>query len=96
MDPSRPEATHVAVREGRILGVGALAELKAWGAYSLDERFADKVLMPGFVEGHAHAMEDSFWRKTYCGYFDRMDPEGKIWSGLTTIEAVLVRLSEAE
>ena len=53
MDPSRLEATHVAVREGRILGVGALAELKAWGAYSLDERFADKVLMPGFVEGHA-------------------------------------------
>ena len=77
MDPSRPEAIHVAVKEGRILGVGGLAELKAWGAYSLDERFADKVLMPGFVEGHAHAMEGSFWRKTYCGYFGRMDPEEK-------------------
>ena len=96
MDPSRPEATHVAVKEGRILGVGGLAELKAWGAYSLDERFADKVLMPGFVEGHAHAMEGSFWRKTYCGYFGRMDPEEKICSGLTTIDAVLARLSEAE
>ena len=77
MDPSRPEATHVAVKEGRILGVGGLVELKAWGAYSLDERFADKVLMPGFVEGHAHAMGGSFWRKTYCGYFGRMDPEEK-------------------
>ena len=42
MDPSRPEAAHVAVKEGRILGVGGLAELKAWGAYSLDERLQIK------------------------------------------------------
>ncbi|MBL8332705.1 MAG: hypothetical protein JNM08_06360, partial [Rubrivivax sp.] len=27
MQPARPEATHVAVRDGRILGVGSLDEL---------------------------------------------------------------------
>ena len=31
LNPSRPEATHVAVRDGRILGVGALEDLAGWG-----------------------------------------------------------------
>ncbi len=96
MNPNRPEASHVAVREGRILGVGDLSELEVWGEYTLDERFADKVLMPGFVEGHAHTMEGTLWRYVYCGFFDRMDPNGKSWDGLKSIEAVLERLSEAE
>ena len=96
MNPTRPEATHVAVRDGRILGAGTLDELTGWGPYTLDDRFAEKVLMPGFVEGHAHAMEGTLWRKVYCGYFDRTDPSGKTWPGLTSIDAVLARLKEAE
>ena len=52
MNPMQPEATHVAVRDGRVLAVGTLADMQAWGAFTLDERFADKVLMPGLVEGH--------------------------------------------
>ena len=79
MNPSRPLATHVAVRDGRILGVGALEELAGWGAYALDDRLAAKVLMPGLVEGHSHLMEGAFWRFVYCGYFDRSDPDGKVW-----------------
>ena len=31
MNPARPRATHVAVRDGRIPGVGGLDELKTWG-----------------------------------------------------------------
>jgi predicted amidohydrolase YtcJ len=96
MNPSQPSASHVAVREGRILAVGSLEELATWGDYTLDEQFADKVLMPGLVEGHAHAMEGSLWQKVYCGFFDRMDPDGKVWQGAKTIEAVIERLSEAE
>lgn len=95
MTPYRPEATHVAVRDGRILGAGRIDELEVWGPYTLDERFADKVLLPGFVEGHAHCMEGSLWSKTYCGWFDRTDPEGKTWAGLKSIDAVVARLSEA-
>jgi len=96
MNSSRPTATHVAVRDGRILGVGSMEELATWGEHKLDEQFSDKVLMPGLVEGHAHTMEGSLWQKIYCGYFDRMDPDGKIWSGLKTIDAVIERLIEAE
>ena len=95
MNPSRPEATHVAVREGRILGAGSLEELATWGAHKIDDRFADKVLTPGFVEGHAHTTEGSLWSKTYCGWFDRTDPDGKTWEGLMSIDAVIARLKEA-
>lgn len=95
MNPSRPEATHVAVREGRILGAGSLEELATWGAHKIDDRFADKVLTPGFVEGHAHTMEGSLWSKTYCGWFDRTDADGKTWKGLKSIDAVIARLKEA-
>ena len=96
MNPARPEATHVAVRDGRILGAGPLEELAGWGAYALDDTFADKVLMPGFVEGHSHAAEGTFWRYTYLGRFDRMDPEGKVSPGAESIEDVVARLQEAE
>ena len=95
MNPSRPSASHVAVRDGRVLGVGRLDELQAWGSYRLDDRFQDKVLMPGFVEGHSHAMEGTFWRYTYCGYFDRQDPDGKIWPGAKTLDDAINRLRDA-
>ncbi len=37
MNPANPEATHVAVREGRIRGAGTLEELAGWGDYELDD-----------------------------------------------------------
>ena len=96
MNPARPTASHVAVRDGRIIGAGSLDELARWGDYTLDERFVDKVLMPGLVEGHAHTMEGVFWRYVYCGYFDRTDPDGRMWQGMKNVDAVLERLTEAE
>ncbi|EBA02528.1 amidohydrolase domain protein [Rhodobacterales bacterium HTCC2150] len=96
MNKSRPTTTHVAVRDGRILATGTLEELSSYGSHTLDERFADKIIMPGFVEGHAHAMEGSLWSKVYCGWFDRADPSGKVWSGVKTIDAIVDRLKEAD
>lgn len=92
MNAVNPVATHVAVRDGRILGAGTLEELEGWGEYELDTRFADKVLMPGFVEGHSHLIEGVLWRFVYCGYHDRLAPDGKVWSGLKSIEDVVARL----
>ena len=40
MNPSRPLATHVALRDGRIAGTGALEELKGKGPYRLETRLA--------------------------------------------------------
>ncbi len=94
MNPMQPHATHVAVRDGRVLAVGSLADMQAWGTFTLDERFAAKVLMPGLVEGHCHLKEGSMWDWTYLGWFDRRDPEGKVWSGLRSMDEVVSRLAE--
>lgn len=96
MDVNRPAATHVAVRDGRILAVGGADVAAPWGAARDDARFADAVLMPGFVEGHAHMMAGAMWQYVYAGYQDRHDPDGVLWPGLTSIEAVIDGLCEAE
>lgn len=96
LNPMQPQASHVAVRDGRVLAVGSLAEMQAWGAYELDTRFADKVLMPGLVEGHCHLKEGSMWDWSYLGWFDRRDPAGKVWSGLRSMDAVVARLTEVD
>jgi predicted amidohydrolase YtcJ len=95
MNPSRPLATHVAVRDGRILGAGSLDELTGWGKHKIDRIFAEKVLMPGLVEGHSHVAEGVQWRFVYCGYFDRTDPGGKVWTGVKSIDEVVARLRVA-
>ncbi len=97
MNPNRPFATHVAVRDGRILGTGSLEELKGWGnKVELDSRFADKVVLPGFVEGHSHAFEGGVWKFPYVGYFDRMSPDGSLAPGLKSIDEVVAVLSAHE
>ena len=47
LNRSLPRATHVAVRDGRILGYGGPEIVAAFGG-RLDERFATKVIVPGF------------------------------------------------
>ena len=94
MNPAQPLATHVAVRDGRILAVGTLDEVSVWGSHTLDTRFANQVLMPGFVEGHCHLKEGSMWDMHYLGWFDRRDPQGKVWAGLRSMDAVVQHLGE--
>ena len=92
MNPAQPEATHVAVRDGRILAVGGAAEMADLGPATLDERFAAAVILPGFVEGHSHLHEGAAWRDPYLGFFDRRAPDGTMVAGLRSIEAVVARL----
>ena len=96
MDPNQPTATHVAVKDGRILAVGGADCADFWGGGKLDKTLADTVLMPGFVEGHAHLMAGAIWRYTYTGFYDARDPKGKIWAGMKTIDAVIASLKAAE
>ena len=96
MNPRRPEATHVAVRDGRVLGTGALEDLAGWGDHEIDERFADKVIVPGFVEGHCHSWEGGAWEDTYLGFFDRTAPDGVVHKGLKSIDEVVERFRAAE
>jgi predicted amidohydrolase YtcJ len=93
MDRNLPRASHVAVRDGRILAVGGADCAEPWGGGMIDDRFADAVIMPGFVEGHAHLMEGGLWRYAYVGHGDRIDPEGRLWQGATQNQDIVQRLS---
>ena len=59
MESANPTATAVAVAGDRILAVGSLEDVKkalADRPFSLDERFAGKILMPGLIEQHLHPL----------------------------------------
>ena len=59
MDSTNPSATAVAIRGRRIVSVGTLETLKPWldvHPHSIDDRFKDKVLMPGFIDPHLHPL----------------------------------------
>jgi hypothetical protein len=96
MNTYRATASHVAVRDGRILGVGDLAELETWGEHVLDDRYEDKVLLPGFVEGHGHMLEATMWAGHYAGFFPRIDPFGNRHSGLRSIDDVVDMLKRKD
>ncbi len=95
LNPARPDATHVAVRDGRILGAGTLDDLAAWGPHRIDTRFADRVLMPGLVEAHCHLSAGSFWHHAYCGWFEATDPDGRVWPGVRSLDEVVAALQRA-
>lgn len=57
MDESLPEATAVAVSQRRIVAVGDMAAMQPWiqgRQVTVDERFADMVLLPGLIDNHIH------------------------------------------
>ncbi len=60
MDPGWPEATVVAVQDGRILSVGRdMSDLQPWlkgREFKLDETLKDKTVLPGFIEAHGHPL----------------------------------------
>jgi predicted amidohydrolase YtcJ len=59
LDPAKPTARAVAVVGDRILAVGELDDLKkAVGSqpYSVNTRFADQVVVPGFIAQHDHPL----------------------------------------
>ncbi|MFK7868733.1 MAG: amidohydrolase [Roseobacter sp.] len=92
MDRNCPEATHVAVRDGMILAVGGADCADGWGEARIDDRFADAVIMPGLIEAHAHVIAGGIWRYTYCGHYARTDPDGRVWDGVGTYDALIERL----
>jgi hypothetical protein len=56
MEPAQPRAEAVAVRDGRFIAVGSRAAVAAAAGQDarLDETFAGKVVVPGFIEPDAH------------------------------------------
>ncbi len=94
--PGTPEATAVAVRDGRVLAVGTLEECLSWGPAVVDETFAQHVIVPGFVEAHSHVTEGMWTEVPYVGWFDRPMPDGLIVNGIQSYDALVHRLTELD
>lgn len=96
MDPGRPEATAIAVSEGRIVSVGSLESLEPWlrrVPHEIDHRFAQQVLLPGFIDPHTHLrLSGTYMGLNYVGPIASTDPQGRPVPPLPDRDAVLDRL----
>jgi predicted amidohydrolase YtcJ len=96
MNMSLPLASHVAVRDGRIIGDVGPELVDAVGSATVNDRFAGNVIVPGFAEGHGHAADSLMWRNPYVGFFPRTAPDGTRHSGSWNIAGVIAQMREAE
>ena len=96
MDLGRPEASAVAVSDGRIVSVGTLETMKPWLRrlpHEIDDSFEDRVLMPGFVDPHTHLrLSGTYMGLNYVGPIDSTDPEGNRIEGFQGRAAVIDHL----
>jgi predicted amidohydrolase YtcJ len=96
MDSAWPQATAVAVQGGKILSVGSLDDLKPWlsrYAYTIDNTFADKVIMPGFIEPHGHPLiGGTAMSRPLLTYLPIPNPYGPAFPGVKTKAAAMTLL----
>jgi len=99
MEPSRPVATAVAVRDGTIVGVGSLEELRATlgdRGFVVDERFADEAILPGFIDPHVHpTLAATILPLEIVSAMEWTTPAGRT-KPVRTREAFLARLRELD
>jgi predicted amidohydrolase YtcJ len=95
MEPALPQATAVAVADGRIVSVGTLESLKPWldaSEFTVDRSLEGKVLMPGFIDPHVHpALPAVLTQFPFLAPDDWVLPTGE-FPGATTPEAYETRL----
>lgn len=96
MDPARPTADAVAVQGDRVKAVGCIEELGAYSNIRIDKTFSESILFPGFVEAHTHLNSGGLWAYPYVGFYPRMSPDGRTWSGCRSIDTVIEVLKAAE
>jgi len=91
----RAGAMAVAVADGRIVSVGTLDSMAPWlrrHPHTVDDRYAERVLLPGFIDPHTHLrMSGTFMGLNYVGPIDSASPTG-VRAGLPDRDAVLNQL----
>jgi predicted amidohydrolase YtcJ len=96
MNPANPEAEAVAVRGGRIICAGTLEECQGWGEATVDDRFADHVLIPGFVEAHGHTADSGSELMPYVGYYPYPLSDGTSTTPIRSYPDLIARLREED
>jgi predicted amidohydrolase YtcJ len=99
MDSKHPRAEAVAVDGESILAVGDMLEIEAaldGRPYRVDDRFADKFLLPGFIEPHLHPyIAAILLPMVFITPHDWSLPDRQV-KGVRGREAYLQRLTESE
>lgn len=98
MDPAIPNATAVAVADGRILSVGSLEDMKPWASKyptKIDRQFANKVMYPGFIEPHAHPLlAGILFNKPLLTPSPMPNPWGTPFPGVPNLQAAIAQLKK--
>ena len=93
MDPDIPDATAVAVSDGRVAAVGSLAELRVTGR--VDDTFADAVVCPGLIDQHLHPVLGASTLVTEVIAIEDWSLPGRICPAAHSAEQYRRRLTEA-
>ena len=100
MDPGRPEATAIAVLDGKVLSTGTLESMKPWLSrykYTVNDTLKDKIVMPGFIEPHTHFyMSAGFMALSYIGPIELPNPAGGMYKPVHTHYDVIAKLTVPE
>ena len=98
MDPGWPVASAVAVREGKILSVGSLDDLKPWlngRNHTINHTFVDKILLPGLIEAHGHpVIGGTSLTRPLLTYLPTPSPYGRPFPGVKTPKEAAAKLRE--
>ena len=99
MDPGWPEATAVAVMDGKILSVGVtFDDLKPWldkYPYDVNDQFKDKVIYPGFIEAHTHPVMGSLaLSRPSLSHFPMRSPYGADIPGVKSRAEAITKLKQ--
>ncbi|WP_272946000.1 amidohydrolase [Vibrio mexicanus] len=95
VNEKQPRATAVVVKDGKILFTGTLEQAETFLAnenmeYRLDTQFADKTIVPGFIEAHMHPVGAALFTALfgYVGQIERIAGGGEILTASLTKEAL--------
>jgi predicted amidohydrolase YtcJ len=98
MDPAIPNATAVAVTDGRILSVGSLEDMKPWTSKyptQINRDFANKVMYPGFIEPHAHPLLGGIlFNKPLLTPSPMPNPWGPAFPGVANLQSAMTQLKK--
>lgn len=96
-DADQPKATGVAVKDGGITAVGDFDALrKQLSGATINEEYADQVLLPGLIDPHVHmTLGAMMYGAEMVPPWDVPMPDGEI-SGLTSRGALLTRIAEID
>ena len=97
MDPGRPTAAAIAVRDDRILSVGSIESMQPWlrrYEHEIDDTYRDKVILPGFIDPHTHLSQSGAY--TFLNYVGPIPSPGpdRVNPAHPDRDAVMNRLRE--